>query len=231
MKKLLSLTNLTALFVSACLFVSVFAIPSMLSAQEPEYFSPALLQNAYQYYAEQRFEEAHNEIQNLFNRIPPAGYNYENDNPDEDELISAEELRLFDISVCISAAYDSFFNMTPEALWITRAVEETAKLQDEATTEEIMALLDTANAVSMICSMYQNEDYGDVLDAILETEKEAAPTDHEFFMFEIKALISCGEKLLNRDLINQAHSLYKFAVDEMKLEDYKMARLKKTLGY
>ncbi len=130
---------------------------------------------------------------------------------DSTRYVTVEELDELSFSTCLTAAHRDFFMLKSSTEWLKKAREELGRFSSNpAKKAEFEKLVKTAESISALCNLYEEEKYEDALKKLLEAEKEASENDQDFFIFEIRLLIACGKALQIPEVITQARELLFF---------------------
>ncbi len=129
------------------------------------------------------------------------------------------------ISMSLSIAHDSFFKLETTPTWVKRAEEAVKLLTDAERQKENSQTVKTAAAILELLELYKAGDFEKAMKNLLEVEKNAATTDQDFFIFEIRFLIACGKALQQPAIVNQARELLFFATTDAGIENEKTRQL------
>jgi hypothetical protein len=124
--------------------------------------------------------------------------------------LTADELTDMTFSLCITAAYEDFFNLEPASDWVVLAQKEASKFSedlDPEAKEEVAQSLKTLEKVSEICKMYHEEDYENAFRQLLVAENEASEDNLDFFLFEIRFMIASARAMTEPLIIKRAREL------------------------
>lgn len=138
-----------------------------------------------------------------------------------DSFVEPAELYKLYISACIMGAYADFFNLKPASQLLEKAGSREHFLAGSDGTE-IRGILETACEVSVLCELYSQKKFEEVMKKLLEVEKKAQKTDRDFYIQEIRLLIACGKAMNEPEIINHARELLWFFSYEVGIEDPRM---------
>lgn len=183
-----------------------------------------LLSLGYQLFNDGNFAEAHKQFGSakqtftktldLFRKVKKSA-----------DYVNSDDLNELLISVCLSAAYEDFFELKSSEEWLSKAEEELKHHSAGERKNELTQLLATAKAVSKLCQTFADGNIENTMKSLLEVEKSSLATDQDFFIFEIRMLIACGKKLEDPDVINQARELLFFATTDAGINNDKTGKL------
>lgn len=142
-----------------------------------------------------------------------------------DTFYTRDEVNEVIISMSLSMAHDSFFKLETAPTWIKRAEEAVKLLTDRERQTENSQTVRTAAAITGLLELYKAGDIEKAMKDLLEVEKNAATTDQDFFIFEIRFLIACGKALREPEILNQARELLFFATTDAGIENEKTRQL------
>lgn len=139
-------------------------------------------------------------------------------------FILRSELAELSISAAMLCCYDDFFHMKASPKWVEIAAENLSKLS-EGQAKELKQNVETAREVSNLCRLFSEEKYSEVMQGLLAAEKNALPTDQDFFVTEIRILIACGKAMNESDILTQARELLFFLSYEAGVKSKKLDSL------
>lgn len=142
-----------------------------------------------------------------------------------ESYLSTQDLSELIISICLSLAYDKFFDLETAEEWLVKAEEELNQLGTGDQKTELGRSVATAREVAKLCQTFKAGEAEKAMKNLLEVEKNALPTDQDFFIFEIRLLIACGKALGSQDIIKQARELLFFATTDAGINNDKTGKL------
>lgn len=183
-----------------------------------------ILAQGYQLFNEGKFSEAYDQFQSAKHTFTTT-LNLYRQLKKSDAYVTLVDINEVVVSICLSAAYDDFFELNSSEEWLVKAESNLKQHEPGPRKEELNQTLATARTVSKLCQTFKAGDVEKAMKGLLESEKNALPTDQDFFIFEIRMLIACGKALDDVDVINQARELLFFATTDAGINNDKTGKL------
>lgn len=220
----MKITDILKIFFVLILLVAAGLGAIAFAGQQKQKTQTQLLARGYEHFNKGELEKAYELFKNAratfdkplsFYRILASSADY----------ISKDELDELIVTVCLSIAHEHFFILDEKSEWVKKAETEIQHLENSSNQKEISRMLDTASDIAELCSIFKAGKYEQTMKKLLEVEKNALPTDQDFFIFEIRMLIACGKALKNPAILNQARELLFFLTTDAGVENEKTRKL------
>lgn len=209
------------LLVMALLFAAGVAVYNGSQQQKRQ---AEILAQGYQLFNEGKFSAAYEQFKSAKHTFS-ATLNLYRQLKKSDTHVTPADLNELTVSTCLSAAYEDFFELNSSEEWLGKAENDLKHHEPGLRKDELSQTLTTARSVSKLCQDFKAGDVEKAMKGLLEAEKNALPTDQDFFIFEIRMLIACGKALNDVDVINQARELLFFATTDAGINNDKTGKL------
>jgi len=151
-------------------------------------------------------------------------------------FISRAELAELTISAAMLCCYDDFFHLKASPKWLELAEQNFSNLEKfgnpsnpggsaEPQAKELGQNIATTREVSTLCKLFSERKYNETMKGLLAAEKNAIPSDQDFFISEIRLLIACGKALNQPAILQQARELLFFLSYEARIKSKKVDSL------
>lgn len=164
------------------------------------------IEDGYNAYVDKDFDNSYKNFLKARNGFSPwlSFYNLFSEN-----ILSKEEVDEMIFSLCVSAAYEDFFNLE-QSKWVSVAEKEMQRfntLKDSEKTKEYTQIYNTLVGVAELCELYDKEEYEEAFKKLLPLEKEALASDQDFFVFEIRFMIASARAMKEPLILKRAREL------------------------
>ncbi len=140
-----------------------------------------------------------------------------------------EELGELIVSAALIQAYEEAFQLRSAAATVKVAEERAAKLTGPDAAE-FRRLVATAREVNSLVEQFGAKRYEDVMKGILAAEKNAQPTDQDFFVTEVRLLVACGKAMNEQAIIDHAREMLFFLAYEAGIKNRRIDQLWGLMG-
>lgn len=142
---------------------------------------------------------------------------------------SEQDLSVLIVAAALVQAYDLFFNLKKAPEVVATAEKRADKLTSPEGIELKRAVA-TARDVNGLVEKFVAGQYEDVMKGLLTAEKNAQPTDQDFFITEIRLLIACGKALKEPSIVARAREMLFFLAYEAGIKNKRIDLLWGQLG-
>jgi|GEM_PF-890107 len=142
---------------------------------------------------------------------------------------TGEEVGELIVGAALIQAYERFFNLQ-KAPEIVKIAEERAGRLTSPEGAEMKRAVATAREVNGLVETLETKRYNDVMKGILAAEKNAQPTDQDFFVTEVRLLIACGKSMKEPAIVDHAREMLFFLAYEAGIKNKRIDQLWSLLG-
>lgn len=219
-------TGGAAVIVVALLIVAAIAAAVIIYSQgsQQQQLQEKLLADGYEQFNAGKLASAHPLFKQALTTFTPT-LNFYRWLSSSETYVNQNEIHELAISVALSIAHESFFDLKSADEWVARGEEDLKRLPEGERKTDLSTALATAKAVSGLCKTYNEGKYEQALKDLLEVEKISQANDQDFFIFEIRFLIACGKALNEPAVLNQARELLFFATTDAGIDNEKTRSL------
>ncbi len=133
------------------------------------------------------------------------------------------------VGAALIQAYDRFFDLQ-KAPEIVKIAEERAGRLNSIEGVEMKRAAATAREVNGLIELIEAKKYTEVMKGILAVEKNAQPTDQDFFVTEVRLLIACGKSMNEPAIVDHAREMLFFLAYEAGIKNKRIDQLWGLLG-
>ncbi|MDD3001239.1 MAG: hypothetical protein PHF29_05755 [Candidatus Riflebacteria bacterium] len=178
----------------------------------------AYIEDGYNAYVDKDFDTSYKNFLKARDGFSPwlSFYNLFSEN-----ILSKEEVDEMIFSLCVSAAYEDFFNLE-KSKWVLVAEKEVERfktLEDSDKKKEYIQIYNTLVGVAELCALYEKEEYEDAFRKLLPLEKEALASDQDFFIFEIRFMIASARAMTEPMILKRARELLFMMTSQLGEDD------------
>ncbi len=139
-------------------------------------------------------------------------------------FLSQAEVAELIVSAALLCTYDDVFILKASTKWVELAEAHLGRVP-EPPGRELTQNVATARELVNLCRLFAEQKYEDVMKGLLAAEKNALPTDTDFFTAEVRLLIACGKAMNEPAILQQARELLFFLTYEAELKNKKTESL------